>query len=58
MPEFPWQQATMYALYVKGKGVPPKIRAFIDLALECNRDPTEPGWPAAAGARRTAALEV
>lgn len=58
MPEFPGQPATMYALYVRGNGVPPKIRAFIDFALECSRNPTEPGWPATAGARRTAALEV
>ena len=51
MPEFPVQQATMYAVYVSGKVVPPKIRAFIDFALEWSRNSTEPGWPPPAGVR-------
>jgi DNA-binding transcriptional LysR family regulator len=51
MPEFPVQQATMYAVYVSGKVVPPKIRAFIDFALEWSRNSAEPGWPSPAGAR-------
>jgi DNA-binding transcriptional LysR family regulator len=51
MPEFPVQQATMYAVYVSGKVVPPKIRAFIDFALEWSRKSTELSWPTRSGVR-------
>lgn len=34
LPEFPLQQATMYAVYASRKFVLPKLRAFIDFALE------------------------
>ena len=46
MPEFPVPQGTMYAVYVSGKVVP-KIRAFIEFALEWCRNPAEPGRPPA-----------
>jgi DNA-binding transcriptional LysR family regulator len=45
LPEFPVQQSTMYAVYVRGRVVPPKIRAFIDFAMEWNRNSDRPGSP-------------
>lgn len=46
--EHPLRQTTLYAVYANRKYVPPKIRSFIDLLIECvsaSADRTEPPSP-------------